>query len=94
MTDFAITDDLFFNRAGLDQASVEKLVDQALGGADDLPRTLLADQTLSRGRLVFKCVASSLLQCLVLAHLQLHGQRLDSRRLSSGQNHFKKTPSI
>ena len=35
MTDFAITDDLFFNRAGLNQARVEKLVDEALGDADD-----------------------------------------------------------
>ncbi len=35
MTDFAITDDLFFNRAGLNQARVEELVDEALGDADD-----------------------------------------------------------
>ena len=35
MTDFAITDDLFFNRASLNQARVEELVDEALGDADD-----------------------------------------------------------
>ncbi|MEK9722271.1 MAG: metalloprotease TldD [Rhodospirillaceae bacterium] len=35
MTDFAVTDDLFFTRAGLDKARVESLVDDALSGADD-----------------------------------------------------------
>mgnify|MGYP003319943613 CR=1 FL=1 len=35
MTDFAITDDLFFNRASLNQAQVEEFVDEALGNADD-----------------------------------------------------------
>ena len=35
MTDFAITDELFFNRSGLDRACVERLVDEALGDADD-----------------------------------------------------------
>ncbi len=35
MTDFAITDDLFFNRTGLSQARVEELVDEALGDSDD-----------------------------------------------------------
>ena len=35
MTNFVITDDLFFNRSGLDRACVERLVDEALGDADD-----------------------------------------------------------
>ena len=35
MTNFVTTDDLFFNRAGLNQARVEELVDEALGDADD-----------------------------------------------------------
>ncbi len=35
MTDFATTDDLFFNRAGLDRGRVEGLVGDALAGADD-----------------------------------------------------------
>jgi len=35
MTDFAVTDDLFFNRAGLERGRVEALVDDALTGADD-----------------------------------------------------------
>lgn len=35
MTDFATTDDLFFNRGGLDRARVEGIVDEALAGADD-----------------------------------------------------------
>lgn len=35
MTDFTTTDDLFFNRGGLDQARVEGIVDEALAGADD-----------------------------------------------------------
>ena len=34
MTNFVTTDDLFFNRAGLDRACVERLVDEALGDAD------------------------------------------------------------
>ena len=35
MTDLAATDDLFFNRAGLDRARVEGIVDDSLHGADD-----------------------------------------------------------
>ncbi|MEE8293261.1 MAG: DNA gyrase modulator, partial [Kiloniellales bacterium] len=35
MSSLATTDDLFFNRAGLDRNRVEALVDDALGGADD-----------------------------------------------------------
>ncbi len=35
MTSLAITDDLFFNRAGLDRTRLEALVDDALHGADD-----------------------------------------------------------
>ncbi len=35
MTDRAITDDLFFTRAGLDAARTQAIVDDALGGADD-----------------------------------------------------------
>ncbi len=35
MTDFAITDDLFFSRTGLDQKRVETLVEDALKDADD-----------------------------------------------------------
>ncbi len=35
MTSLAITDDLFFNRASLDRARLEALVDDALHGADD-----------------------------------------------------------
>ena len=35
MTDIALTDDLFFERAGLDRNRVEKTVADALKGADD-----------------------------------------------------------
>ncbi len=35
MSNLATTDDLFFNRAGLDRTRLEDLVDDALGGADD-----------------------------------------------------------
>ncbi len=35
MSHIAATDDLFFNRAGLDRARTESLVDEALAGADD-----------------------------------------------------------
>ncbi len=35
MTSLAITDDLFFTRAGLDRGRLESLVDDALSGADD-----------------------------------------------------------
>lgn len=35
MSDLSRTDDLFFNRAGMDQARVEKLTEDALSGADD-----------------------------------------------------------
>ena len=35
MTDISKTDELFFNRAGLDQTRVEGIVDDALAGADD-----------------------------------------------------------
>jgi len=35
VTDRAITDDLFFNRAGLDPARTQAIVDDALNGADD-----------------------------------------------------------
>jgi TldD protein len=35
MSNLATTDDLFFNRAGLDRTRMERLVDDALGGADD-----------------------------------------------------------
>jgi TldD protein len=35
MTGLAITDDLFFNRAGLDRGRVEDIVRDSLGGADD-----------------------------------------------------------
>jgi TldD protein len=35
MSGLAITDELFFNRAGLDRARLEGLVDEALDGADD-----------------------------------------------------------
>ncbi|MEN8195413.1 MAG: DNA gyrase modulator, partial [Pseudomonadota bacterium] len=35
MTDQAIVDDLFFNRAGLDRARMEGLVGDTLDGADD-----------------------------------------------------------
>jgi TldD protein len=35
MTDLARTDDLFFNRAGLDRAKLERQVSEALTGADD-----------------------------------------------------------
>ncbi|HEX9771583.1 MAG TPA: metalloprotease TldD [Kiloniellales bacterium] len=35
MSNLATTDDLFFNRAGLDRTRLENLVDDALGGADD-----------------------------------------------------------
>ncbi len=35
MSNLATTDELFFNRAGLDRARLESLVDDALGGADD-----------------------------------------------------------
>jgi TldD protein len=35
MSDLSRTDDLFFNRAGMDRARVEKLTEDALNGADD-----------------------------------------------------------
>ncbi|HEV7367492.1 metalloprotease TldD [Arenibaculum sp.] len=35
MSSLAVTDDLFFNRAGLDRARVETIVSEALSGADD-----------------------------------------------------------
>ena len=35
MTDLAATDDLFFNRAGLDRGGVEAIVEGSLAGADD-----------------------------------------------------------
>jgi TldD protein len=35
MSNLATADELFFNRAGLDRARLESLVDDALGGADD-----------------------------------------------------------
>ena len=35
MSDLSKTDDLFFNRAGMDQGRVEKLCEDALNGADD-----------------------------------------------------------
>ena len=35
MTDLAATDTLFFERAGLDKARVESIVDEALNGADE-----------------------------------------------------------
>ena len=35
MTNLAVTDDLFFNRAGLDRARVESVASEALDGADD-----------------------------------------------------------
>ena len=35
MTDLARTDDLFFAKAGLDRARLERQVDDALAGADD-----------------------------------------------------------
>jgi TldD protein len=35
MSNLAVTDDLFFNRAGLDRDRVEKIVSEALSGADD-----------------------------------------------------------
>jgi len=35
MSNLATTDDLFFNRAGLDRTRLEGVVDDALGGADD-----------------------------------------------------------
>ncbi|MDX1422078.1 MAG: metalloprotease TldD [Kiloniellales bacterium] len=35
MSNLATTDDLFFNRAGLDRRRLENVVDDALGGADD-----------------------------------------------------------
>jgi TldD protein len=35
MSNLATTDDLFFNRAGLDRTRLESVVDDALGGADD-----------------------------------------------------------
>ncbi|HYH23684.1 MAG TPA: DNA gyrase modulator, partial [Azospirillum sp.] len=35
MSALAVTDDLFFNRAGLDRPRVEGLVSDALRGADD-----------------------------------------------------------
>jgi TldD protein len=35
MSNIATTNDLFFNRAGLDRTRLERLVDDALGGADD-----------------------------------------------------------
>ena len=35
MSNLAQTDDLFFNRAGLDRARVETITDDALSGTDD-----------------------------------------------------------
>ena len=35
MTDIAITEDLFFNRAGLDRSRVEGIIGESLGNADD-----------------------------------------------------------
>ena len=35
MTELSITDDLFYERAGMDRAALEHIVDDALGGADD-----------------------------------------------------------
>ena len=35
MSDLAATDTLFFERAGLDLARVEAIVDESLNGADD-----------------------------------------------------------
>ena len=35
MSNLATADELFFQRAGLDRARLERLVDDALGGADD-----------------------------------------------------------
>ncbi|MEO5376064.1 MAG: metalloprotease TldD, partial [Alphaproteobacteria bacterium] len=35
MTDIAVTEDLFFTRAGLDRATAGRIVDDALAGADD-----------------------------------------------------------
>ncbi|MEE8272810.1 MAG: metalloprotease TldD [Alphaproteobacteria bacterium] len=35
MSNLALTDDLFFNRAGLDRARIERIVDDSLAGADD-----------------------------------------------------------
>ena len=35
MTNLSITDDLFFNRAGLDRTKAETLLGEALSGAED-----------------------------------------------------------
>lgn len=35
MTDIATTDDIFFNRSGMDRGRVEGIVEDALHGADD-----------------------------------------------------------
>ena len=35
MTDIALTDELFFDRAGMERARVEKTVAETLQGADD-----------------------------------------------------------
>ena len=35
MTEFKVTDDLFFNRAGLDKTRTESIVENALAGMDD-----------------------------------------------------------
>ncbi|MDP6108969.1 MAG: DNA gyrase modulator, partial [Rhodospirillales bacterium] len=35
MSDLSKTDDLFFNRAGMDRDRVERLTEDALSGADD-----------------------------------------------------------
>ena len=35
MTDIAKTEDLFFNRAGLDKSRVEGIIGESLGNADD-----------------------------------------------------------
>jgi TldD protein len=35
MSHMAATDEIFFNRAGLDRQRLESLVDEALAGADD-----------------------------------------------------------
>ncbi len=45
MTPLAVTDDLFFNRAGLDRGRVEAVVADALSGADDGELYLEYDQT-------------------------------------------------
>jgi len=51
MSSLATTDDLFFNRAGLDRNRVEALVDDALGGADDGELFLEYRQVVERKKL-------------------------------------------